>query len=358
MKWRTKKQDDPRVTVRSSFAKDFIGMFLTLLAINGGYMLIFMTVFGIVPTVNNLLNFELISYMVFFSALLAFVTTRLRDSIMGAPMRKIGDAAKRVAEGDFSVYLDSERTDGKMSYVDVMYEDFNTMIEELSSTETMKNDFIANVSHELKTPISVIQNYASALQSDALTHKQRKEYAQTISDASARLSLLVTNILKLNKLENQEILPEPTPINLSEQLRMCALNHEDLWENNNISFEADIEDGIIVSAEDSMLELVWNNLITNAIKFTGDGGKVSVALKKEEGLAVVMIEDTGCGMEEHVMRHIFDKFYQGDPSHSQMGNGLGLSMVRRVIELLHGEIRVQSRTGKGSTFTIVLPIDE
>ena len=173
-------------------------------------------------------------------------------------------------------------------------------------------------------------------------------------DAAKKLSTLVTNILKLNKLENQGIVPEGKAFDLSEQLRACALGFEELWEEKGVDFEADIEDDVLVRSDQDMLELVWNNLISNAIKFTPRGGRVFVTLKKEEDLAVATVSDTGCGMDEATLRHIFDKFYQGDTSHAQEGNGLGLALVNRVIQLVGGEVRVQSEPGKGSTFTVLL----
>jgi signal transduction histidine kinase len=211
------------------------------------------------------------------------------------------------------------------------------------------------VSHEIKTPLSVIQGYAAALQNDTLTAEERRDYAKTITDATQRLSALVTNILKLNKLENQEIMPVSAPYDLSEQLRRCALAFEDLWERKNISFTADLED-LTVKYDESMLELVWNNLISNAVKFTGSGGLIAMSLKEADGLAVVTIRDNGCGMDAETQRHIFDKFYQGDSSHSREGNGLGLAMVKKVIEITGGEISVDSTPGQGTAFTVYLRI--
>lgn len=355
MTWkRSKPPVDERIDVKSTMRTDFIAMFLILLAVNGGYLMIFMSVFGITPTVETLLRIETLSYTVFFSAILSLITTRIRTTALNRPMQRLSEAARKVAKGDFSARVEPIRKDGKKDYIEVMFDDFNTMAEELSSIETMKNDFIGNVSHEIKTPIAVIQNYASALKQRGLSEDERGEYAETIVEAAQKLGALVTNILKLNKLENQGIVPESAPFDLSEQLRSSALAFEDLWEKKNIEFTADIEDDVVVRCDENMLEIVWNNLLSNAIKFTPEGGSVSLALKQEEGLAVVMVSDSGCGMDGMTIRHIFDKFYQGDTSHSQDGNGLGLALVNRVIELLNGEIRVKSEPGKGTTFTVLL----
>jgi signal transduction histidine kinase len=165
---------------------------------------------------------------------------------------------------------------------------------------------------------------------------------------------LVTNILKLNKLENQQIYPEIRQYNLSEQLRESLLNFEDAWEKKSLELEVDIDDDITIQADAELLTLVWNNLYSNAIKFTQDDGRISVSLKNESGYAVVKVSDTGCGMSQEIGQRIFEKFYQGDNSHSMQGNGLGLALVKRVIDIMSGEISVESVIGKGSTFIVKL----
>jgi signal transduction histidine kinase len=238
-----------------------------------------------------------------------------------------------------------------------LIEDFNKMAEELGSTETLKTDFITNVSHEIKTPLSVIQSYAVAIQDDDLSAGERHEYGQTIVEASKKMTELVTNILKLNKLENQEILPAPEPYALDEQLRQCVLSYEELWDKKNITLVGDDINEVTVAQDKSLLELVWNNLISNAIKFTDEGGTIILTLKEENGDAVVSVKDTGCGMSEDIEAHIFDRFYQGDASHSAEGNGLGLALVKKVIALIGGEISVMSLPEKGTVFTVKLRIE-
>jgi signal transduction histidine kinase len=268
-------------------------------------------------------------------------------------MRLLGNAVRKIAQGDFSVRLAPRRKDGRKDFMELMFEDFNTIAKELAGIEILKTDFIANVSHEIKTPLTVIRNYASVLQNDALPAGLRREYIQTILEATQRLSALTSNILKLNKLENQEIIPESGAYNLGEQLRRCALAFEESWERKNIVFDADLDE-LIVPYDETILEIVWNNLLSNAVKFTPPGGAIVLAAKAEKGMAVVTVKDSGPGMDRETQKRIFDTFYQGDTSHAQEGNGLGLALVKRAVELLGGKVTVESAPGKGSVFTVRL----
>jgi signal transduction histidine kinase len=297
--------------------------------------------------------FGMLGYWAIVSAILILILARQKRTRFDKPMRTLSKAAKDVARGDFSVYIEPLHTTDKYDYVDVMFEDFNTMVEELVSIETLKNDFIANVSHEVKTPLAVVTNYATAIQSDTLT-PPRHEYANTIINAAARLNSLIANILKLNKPENQEIMPESVPFDLCRQLAECALPFEDAWERKRIEFSAGMEDKCVINADEGVLEIVWQNLLSNAPKFTDNGGKVTLTQTSDEESATVTITDTGSGMDEATLAHIFDKFYQGDKSRSQDGNGLGLALALRVLELVGGSITVKSEVGKGSAFTVRL----
>lgn len=272
------------------------------------------------------------------------------------PMKKLAKATSMVAKGDFSVYISPLHTSDKMDYLDVMFKDFNKMVEALGSIETLKTDFFSNVSHEIKTPIAVIQNNAELLKSSHITKNQQMASIDAILTATKRLSNLITNMLKLNKLEKQTIIPVPEAYDLSEQLCQCALQFEDTWEKKNIEFEVELEDQLMIKADQGLTELVWTNLLSNAFKFTSEGGKVTLKEKVEEKNIVVMISDTGCGMDDKTIKRIFDKFYQGDTSHSTEGNGLGLALVKRIIELSGGNISVESQKNVGTTFCVTLPI--
>ena len=208
----------------------------------------------------------------------------------------------------------------------------------------------------MKTPIAVIKNYAQLLRAGKATEDQREEYTKGIEDAASRLSSLISNILKLNKLEHQRIIPEVETYDVCRQLCESAFLFEDAIEEKGIELEADMEDAAMIRADASLMELVWNNLLSNAVKFTDRGGSITIRQTSDEGHIRISVSDTGCGISKESMKHIFDKFYQGDTSHSMEGNGLGLALVKRVLELMDGEIRITSEEGKGSTFLVTLPV--
>lgn len=271
------------------------------------------------------------------------------------PMKRLADATYKVAHGDFSVFVPTAHTIEKYDYLDMMISDFNKMVEELGSIETLKTDFFSNVSHEIKTPISVISNYTQLLQRGNLTDQQETEYIDTILQATRRLSNLITNMLKLNKLERQTIQPEVKPYDLCQQICECVFQFEDIWEQKGITFSADIEDRAVIQADPELMELVWTNLLSNAVKFTPQNGRIELKQISEPEDIVVTITDTGCGMEPATLNRIFDKFFQGDTSHATEGNGLGLSLVQRILQLSEGSITVNSTVGVGSSFTVRLP---
>ena len=268
------------------------------------------------------------------------------------PVQHISEAAEKIAQGDFSVRVTPIAKFATDDTFNEIIECINKIAEELASVETLRTDFVANVSHEMKTPLAVIQNYGTLLQTPDLPEQTRLEYAQAVTDASRRLADMMTNILKLNRLENQQIYPKSDTYDLGEQLCECFLQYESVWERRGIEIDTDIEENVLVSADAELLSLVWNNLFSNAFKFTEQGGKVSVSLSVEGAYAVIRVKDTGCGMSPEVGAHIFEKFYQGDTSHATQGNGLGLALVKRVVDIMQGEIAVESTVGVGTTFTV------
>lgn len=347
-------EQDPRVNTKHITMKDFLIIYLVITILTFGQAMILLAFLNIHIMVPVDYLWGMMSYWAIVSLIFCLVSARQRYRTYDKPMIILSRAAKKVAEGDYSITVPPVRKDGKKDYVEVMIDDFNKMVEELRSTEILKNDFIANVSHEIKTPLSVIQSYAMALQKQDLNDQKKKEYTDTIITASKKLTMLVTNILKLNKLENQEILPTAEPYDLCRQLSECALAFEELWEQKNITFSADIEERAIINADEEMMAIVWNNLLSNAIKFTEPGGTIKLTQFSNDNTVIVTVEDSGCGMSEDATKHIFDKFYQEDTSHSQEGNGLGLALALKVIQLVDGRISVSSKLGSGTTFKVEL----
>lgn len=302
-----------------------------------------------IPTLIGVLAY----YLACTCVLLAVLFGLFWRYIIGKPLRKISGAARRIAEGDFSVQIASTRKDGRQNEIDVLIEDFNKMTRELASNEILKSDFIANVSHEIKAPLSIIQSYTKALKDGTVAPEQQEQYIDTILLSTKKLNSMITNILKLSKLENQQIFPTPETYQLGEQLRRCALSFMEQWQEKGIEFEIEVED-VAIHYDASLLELVWNNLLSNAIKFTERGGMISLTSQIQGGVIFVTVKDTGCGFSPEAQARIFEKFYQGDPSHASEGNGLGLALVKKVLEIVGGEITVDSTPGIGTTFTVKL----
>ncbi|MDD3220389.1 MAG: HAMP domain-containing sensor histidine kinase [Lachnospiraceae bacterium] len=284
------------------------------------------------------------------------VVTRIQiEKTYEIPMQELAKATSAVAHGDFSVYVPTLNSMDKLDYLDVMIMDFNKMVEELGSIETLKTDFFSNVSHEIKTPISVISNHAQILKMSGDLTSEQMASVDGILTASKKLSNLITNMLKLNRLEKQNISPEAEEYDLCEQLCDCILQFENRWEEKQIELEVDMEDRVRVKADASLLELVWNNLLSNAVKFTEAGGTVKVKEESTKDSIRVQVTDSGCGMDKETMNHMFDKFYQGDTSHATEGNGLGMALTLRVLQISGGDIAVDSEVGVGTTFTVTLP---
>lgn len=305
-------------------------------------------------TADNLSSAAKLTFfnVIVLSFLFTLIDELRRKLTVDRPVKRITEAAAKIMQGDFSVRIKSSSSFASGDKFNEVIDCLNKMAEELSGVETLRTDFIANVSHEMKTPLAVMQNYGTLLQTPGLSEEKRLEYAKGITDSSRRLSEMMTNILKLNRLENQQIYPQTTEFDLGEQLCECLLQFENVWEKSNIEIETDIAENIIVKADAELLTLVWNNLFSNAFKFTEFCGSVTVSLTATDHHAIVKVKDTGCGMSPEVGKHIFEKFYQGDTSHSIQGNGLGLSLVKKVVDIMQGEISVESTKGKGSVFTV------
>lgn len=270
------------------------------------------------------------------------ITAFMSRSII-QPIRDLSAAAAEIAKGNFKVRV-REPSDPEYS---ILAQNFNKMAEELAGTETLRGDFISNVSHEFKTPLASIQGFAKLLQSDDITEQEREEYTQIIIDETSRLSKLSSNILRLTKLENQKTVGKKTRFSLDEQIRKILLVLEPEWSKKKIDLDIDLEDIMYVGSEELMAQ-IWQNIINNAIKFTPEGGKISVKLFRNEKNISAEIWDNGPSIAPDVKAKIFDKFYQGDRSRATEGNGLGLALVKRIIELSEGSIEVENDMKKAA----------
>ena len=269
------------------------------------------------------------------------------------PMNEMIHATKRISKGDFKVKI--QETFDEHSDFGILQRSFNHMASELDGIEMFRNDFINNFSHEFKTPIVSIQGFAHQLKAGGLTAEEEREYIRIIADEADRLAKMSTNILLLSKLENQAIVTDKSEFWLDEQLRTCLVLLEKQWGPKNIELNLELDE-VKYYFNENMLSQVWLNLFGNAIKFTPEGGTVTCALFADSQTVTIKINDTGIGMNEDTVRHIFDKFYQGDTSHTGDGNGIGLNIVSRILYLCGGSIKVESESGKGSTFIVTLPV--
>lgn len=268
--------------------------------------------------------------------------------------KRINEAGRELIRGNYSVRIKPLPSIVSGPNFNEIIDCFNIVAEELGGVESLRSDFIADASHEMKTPLAVIKNYSVLLSEDGLDDALRKEYAENIGQSCERMANMVGNILQLDRLENQKIYPKLKSFDLGAQLGECLLQYEEVREERNIELDVDIEDDVMLEGDEGLLFIVWNNLLSNAFKFTADSGHISVRLRAEGEYAVVTISDDGCGMTPQVGEHIFEKFYQADTSRSSTGNGLGLALVKRVIDICKGEISVESRLGVGTSFTVRL----
>lgn len=309
---------------------------------------------------NGLLTGKLhpqLSTLLFFIALLstiiATVLTLIFSKIPLFPIRKLIAAMKELSNGNFDVRINFDYPDEFKE----LSKSFNNMAKELSSVELLRNDFVNNFSHEFKTPIVSLHGFAKLLKNNDLSTEERNEYLDIIIHESNRLASLATNVLNLSHIENTTILEEEKEFNISEQIRRSILLLEPKWEKKNLNININLDECTYVGNED-LLNQVWVNLLDNAIKFSPEEGKINIELMKCKNRLVFKIKDNGIGMNEETKSHVFDKFYQGDVSHTVEGNGLGLTMVKKIIELHKGSIDINSSPNKGTIISVELPLVE
>lgn len=290
--------------------------------------------------------------IIFLCMGVSFVTAFVIINLVLMPLWKIENAAGKVAKGNFDVQIPYK---GNLKEFGNTIQSFNQMVRELGSVEIMRNDFITNVSHEFKTPLASIMGYATLLQDPELSEEDHQEYVEKILFSVEKLNDLTDNILQLSKLEHQEYLKEPERYRLDEQLREVMVLLEPKWSKKEICLELSLPE-IWYNGQRSLLFQVWTNIIGNAIKFTDQGGTISVSITQNSESLVVTISDSGIGMDENTQTHIFEKFFQGDSAHRSQGNGLGLPLCKAILELCDGEINVASEIGVGSSFRVTLRI--
>lgn len=290
------------------------------------------------------------------SFIFTFVAMVAKYYFFDKPLKNIQAAMKNLLKGNYSFrLLINEKLENQEMMVE-LFENLNKIASHLEKAEEKQLDFVSNVSHEIKTPLTVIKNYVHLLEKEDLPMDERKKYHTIIEENAEKLNSLVSNVLKLNKLENQVIVKECEVFDFSELVCESLLSFESTWTEKNIEIETNLEEGISINTDKTLLEIVCNNLISNAMKFTEPNGKVIVECYQKDNIASVSVTDSGCGISSETGKHIFDKFYQGDTSRKSEGNGLGLALVKRIIDVLGGEIFVQSQLGKGSKFTVNLEV--
>lgn len=303
--------------------------------------------FGVTP------ELPIFVWAMVFSGTIGVAVTNHMTKMLIDPIAKLRSAMREVADGDFKV---EAKCESRIQDVQDIYDSFNSMVRELSTTETLQTDFISDVSHEFKTPINAIEGYASLLEGEPSPEEQRA-YVEKILFNTRRLSALTGNILLLSKLSNQSILPQKTQFRLDEQIRQAIVALEQMWSEKELGLEVELAETPFFGYE-SLLPHVWTNLIGNAVKFSPKGGEIRIKMMRTEGAVVFTIEDDGPGIVPGDEEHIFTKFYQSESSHGMEGNGLGLALVRQIVEMSGGSVDVQNLEVGGCRFTVRLPLEQ
>ena len=316
-----------------------------------GCVTFFLVTRNIIPSAPLNRNLIVIIYMVLVSLITGTILGRVWGARFLRQIYELTKATKEVAAGNFDVRM----TTGLAKEVDIISNSFNEMTKELSNIETLRADFVRNISHEFKTPIASIRGFARRLKKGEVTDEQREEYLDIIISESERLSRLSGNVLLLSSLESTDKVSEKNEYCLDEQLRRTVLLLEPQLQKKRITVDF-IADKVMINADEEMLSHLWINIIGNAIKFSHEDSVIKIILKSTGEYAIATVRDSGLGMDDDVKKRIFDKFYQGDHSRATEGNGLGLSLVKRILELVKGSAEVDSEPGKGTGFKVTLPL--
>ncbi len=343
-----------------TFTFSLVVFFVLMIAISLGLLLTFVLYKADVFTddgsavISPRAMLVIVLFLLFSSAVIGLIFARFVSDAPLRPFKTVIRAMDRLADGDFSVRISLTNPALPYEFLELQ-NSFNKMAEELGNTEILRSDFVHNFSHEFKTPINSMRGFAKLLQKGGLTPEEEKEYLGIIVSESERLSQLATNVLNLTKIENQTIAMDKREYDLAEQLRRAVLMLEPKWSAKNLEPDIDIPDRLSYTANEDLLNQIWLNLLDNAIKFSKDGGTLGVSLRENAAHVICEIRDGGIGMDGETKKHIFDKFYQGDTSHATEGNGIGLAIVKKIVDLYNGTIAVDSEPGKGSAFTVTLP---
>jgi signal transduction histidine kinase len=292
-----------------------------------------------------------VAVMLVTSALVGTIATTV---VFRRPLRPLDGLIKGLEEiqkGNYDVRIPEK---GGHQFYNIS-KNFNTMAQELGSIETLRSDFISSFSHEFKTPIASIKGFAKLLKNPALTEEERREYLDIIITESERLSQLATNTLNIKKIESMEMIAEKSPYRLDEQIRQCVLILEPRWSEKKQNLSLELGE-VVLNGNEELMHQVWINLIDNAVKFTPENGDIVIALKVVDNSGIFTISDNGIGMTAETQKHVFEKFYQGDKSRAIEGSGVGLSIVKKIVEISEGNIKVKSVSGEGTTFIVVLPL--
>ena len=341
-----KKEIAPKVTLRVKFFLICMAEFIAVVLLSelAGWLL--------KRWLGVTMDIPIFVWAILFSVVVGGAVTNYITHSFIDPITCLGKAMKEVAGGNFHVAMQS---DSKLKEVRDIYESFNRMVKELGNTETLQTDFISSVSHEFKTPINAIEGYASLLQDHHQSPEEQETYIEKILFNTRRLSTLTGNILLLSKINNQSIRPQRTVFRLDEQIRQAIVALEQKWTEKNIDFDGEL-DKVTYSGYESLLLHVWSNLIDNAIKFDPPGGMICLRLRQADDEAVFTIDDNGPGIAPEEQERIFHKFYQSDSSREMSGNGLGLALVKQIVEFSGGTVSVENLPEAGCRFTVRLPM--
>ena len=332
----------------------FVFAIIAVAAILAIAIIYFLLNIGVIDSIEGQPKFsDIVIFMSLISMVIGFLITMLTSKITLKPFNCIIDQLNRLSKGEFKARLEFGKPIGVHPTFREIETSFNRAAKELEQTEVLRNDFINNFSHEFKTPIVSIAGFAKLLRHGNLTEEQKQEYLSIIEEESLRLSYMATNVLNLTKVENQTILTDVSKFNLSEQIRSAILLLADKWSQKNLSMDIDFGEHLIYANEE-LLKQIWINLLDNAIKFSEPNDKISVKILEDKEETFVAISNPGKSIPPENLSRIFNKFYQADESHSSEGNGIGLAIVKKVVDLHNGQVSVESNGGT-TTFTVKLP---